>query len=332
VSCDLKGNEMAVEVKVPTVQIDKNESAPRQDKMEKYVLFRELLRRLPYNFGSSLFSLSLQNPLARKVLKRIIGPLRRLTRELGMTPISPLQFDRFIQTNYLSNWRLHGLTVCNKHFFNKFVEFKNLDYFELYYGQRGIILNNSHTGGGKLVVPLISRLGYNLSSLDRVDSYTHISEPGRGAIESILLGTRKDKKFHLKEMFKCQKRLAKKGVLHIVSDGYRGNSGYETSFLGRRRTFRRSFAELAVSSNAVVIPVRSRVEPCGKVLVEFLSPIDPGKLPETDESKIQGLCESYARMLEQDWQIYPDCVFKNDIKLFFELESSAAQSASRESE
>lgn len=289
------------------------------DQMERHSLLRSLIRHVPYSLGSPFFRLLLGNALAHKVVSGQIKLLRKLYEEFGVGSLSKEQIDVYMQVNFTNYWRLHALMMAPKSVFERFVSIENIEVLNDYYGKRGVVLCNSHYGAGKLVPVVVARSGYDLHSLDRLDVFTHRNEEGIGRIDSIALG-KKGGNFHLKQLFKCKKALTDKGVLHIAADGFRGGSGLKQSFLGRIREFRKSFAELAVSSGAVVIPVFSTLDRDGYVNLKLLPALDPEEIEGDKDARIGHLCAEYKTLLEAYWREAPENVFKNDLKIFSELE------------
>lgn len=308
---------------VDTSQI---QGRPRVDQMERHQLVRRILRAVPYRVGVRGLSVLWTLPGNNKLLARLCGPLRRLARYLDTGSLSVGMRQVFVQVNFLSNWRLHALSTAPPAVFDRYVTFKNLDLLDAYFGKRGVVLCNSHYGGGKLAGVLLARKGYSLLTLDRVNSYGFLPKVSWSErLECLVMGQREEQQFLLKALFKCQKALRKNRLVQIVADGYRGNSSVMVNFLGKQRAIRSSFAELAVGAGAVVIPVQSRIDPHGHVEVELFPPMDPQAMNGSDAEKVTQLCQTYAAWLADAWQAEPANVFKNDIELFLRLPAAREQ-------
>jgi acyl-CoA synthetase (AMP-forming)/AMP-acid ligase II len=68
--------------------------------------------------------------------------------------------------------------------------------------------------------------------------------------------------------------LAEGGRALIMIDGSEGTGGITFSLAGRRRVLRFGFAELALASGALIVPVASRVSETGRMQFAFSAPID----------------------------------------------------------
>lgn len=317
---------MTLATGIPMENTSEVQNHTRIDKMDRHRLARRLLRPIPYSLGARVFALFWTLPGTYRLASYLCGPFRRLTRYLDIGVTSATKLRVFIQVNFLSHWRLHALGVASEQVFNNYVTFKNLALLNRYYGDRGIVLCNSHFGGGKLVGVLLARKGYNLISLDRVNSYSFLPKVDWAArLECLAMGPREERTFLLKSLFKCQKALRKKSMVQIIADGYRGKSSVMVNFLGKQRAIRSSFAELAVDTGAVIIPVLSRIDQDGHVEVELFPPMDPQAMNGSDAEKVTQLCQTYAAWLADAWQAEPANVFKNDIELFLRLPAAREQ-------
>ena len=303
-------------------QIEKDKGgAGKEDRMDKYILIRAILKYLPYPVGSALFRALLSNPVSHKVLRKHVRALESLNTEITNQTLSREAVTKYLLVNFTGYWRLHALINASTEVFNKYVQVRGQEYLTKYVGHRGVVLCNSHYGAGKIAPVAIARMGYDLASVERTD-VLGIKRPtaGEGEIDSIVLGKKSDgANFHLKQIFKMKKTLKNKGILHIAADGYRGGSGREYPFLGKRRSFPQSFAQLAVATDAVVLPVFSCLRPDGRVQIELLEPFDPQKIEGSSEDKIKGLCEQYISLLEARWKQKPENLFNNDIHIFSSL-------------
>lgn len=289
----------------------------RVDRNEKYVFARKILRLIPYRLGSPILSWLLQTGIAKAALKKSLRPLRRFVREQKLPVLLSSDETAYLQLNFLSHWRMFALPASSDSIFDAYVHIQGLERLRDLYGKRGIVLANAHFGAGKLIAPVLARHGFDLLSLDRVDEFSEFPKwKGGGKLESVVMGVRSENAFLLKQLFKCQRALAKKKMVHIVADGYRGSSSCEVTFLGKRREIRTSFAELAVNAEAVVIPVVGRVTHDGQVYIDIHAEWDCQTIAGSAEQKIRFLCESYAQLLENKWLESPQNIFKNDLSIY----------------
>jgi len=306
---------------------DPQNKPTRTDQMQRYTLVRRILRRVPYSLGTRVLNLTLIKMLLRWVFKANSRPLQHLNQHLNQhlkqKPIKPWQRDTFIQVNFLSNWRLSTLPLASEPTFNRYVSFSGLEHLERYRGTRGIILCNSHFGAGKLAAPLLARKGYEVLTLDRVNSYNYAGKANlTQRLTCVVMGTRHQSNFLVKALFKCQRTLSKKGIVHLVADGYRGNSAVVTDFLGMQREFRTSFADLALAADAVAVPIVGRIKANGEITIDLLPPIDPRDIEGSNGDKVETMCKHYSKLLDTLWRDEPEQVFKHDIRVLFDHSQS----------
>ena len=296
-------------------------SVVASDRLDRNRLMRTLLQPIPYGVGSMLFRLVLGNPLSQRLLAAKLRPLRRVRQALGLPPLTRQQISRYLMVNYTIYWRLHALMRLSEKDFRKVVTVEGEEHLKRYYGERGIVYCNSHYGAGKLAPVLAARLGYDISSVDRVDVFSDLPKPaGCGTIDSIELGKKQGEDFHLKAMFRMKKALKKKALMHVAADGYRGAAGAFFTFLGKPRQIPQSFADFAVSTDAVVLPVISKLYEDGRIQLIIAEAIDPRELTGSDEEKKHQIIQQYLAWLQNHWLEGTEFVFKNDLALYNQLD------------
>lgn len=287
------------------------------DQMERHRLLRALIRPIPYAIGSPLFKLLLGNPLTRRLLAGQLSTLRKVHQDIGRNPLDASALGRFMAVNYAAYWRIHSLMMASYRTFRKYVTVENIELLELNRGKRGVVLCYGHFGVAKLANVVIARSGFDVVSLDRLDVFTqrdHVE--GIGKITSLELGKRKGGSFHLKQLFQCKKALENNSILLITADGFRGSSGVEHDFLGKRRSFRRGFAELAVATDSLVIPIFGVLSEDGTIVLSLTEPMEPNDMGVDKEDRVNALCDEFIRRLEERWQESPESVHKNDLNIF----------------
>lgn len=114
----------------------------------------------------------------------------------------------------------------------------------------------------------------------------------------------------LNQMIKSKRVLKRGGVVLILPDGKGGLSRKITVPLhGRIHGFRTGFAELAMETNAAVIPVSLAVDVRKRqVTISFLEPFNTGSTAMSHAERIKGLVKQYAAFLKQEWALYPGLV------------------------
>lgn len=303
-------------------------SAVASDRLDRNRLARALIRPLPYGLGSVLFKCLLGNPLGQKLFAGKLRPLRRVRQSLGLPVLTSQQAARYLMVNYTIYWRLHALMRLSEKDFHKVFTVEGEEHLKRYYGERGIVYCNSHYGAGKLAPALAARMGYDLYSVDRVDVFSDLPKPeGCGTIESIELGKKQGEDFHLKAMFRMKKALKKKALMHVAADGYRGAAGAFFTFLGKPRQLPQSFADFAIATDSVVLPVISKLYEDGHIHLIIAEAIDPRELTGTDEEKKHQIIEHYLKWLQTHWLEGTEFVFKNDLALYNQLEGQPDSAA-----
>jgi lauroyl/myristoyl acyltransferase len=166
---------------------------------------------------------------------------------------------------------------------------------------RGVILVNSHFGGGRFVSLVLARMGMELLSLERVNSFEKLGVKLPDNLQVIRLSH----SFLARAVFQAEKALKQGKVVHLAADGNQGQSGVVVTFHGRQRRFTAGFAELAVNTGAVVLPVFAPFDEEGRVNIEFLEPLDNGSESMGHSERVESLVKQYVRLLEQRWSEDP---------------------------
>ena len=296
------------------------------DKIDNYRFLRWLISKIPYRIGNRFFPFLMSLALVQLLFRRCLKRIDAFQYSLCGRHLSKQEKGHFLLTNYLSFWRLQAIAKTSEDEYGRLVSITGLKHIERFYGQRGIVLCNSHFGAGKIVPIAVARAGYEVVSLDRLN-ILGANHKTLAHLESIELG-RRGGTFHLKQLMRMKSALTNKKILHVVGDGYRGTSGNEYSFLGKQRTFRRSFAELAVSTDSVVLPVFSRILADGSIQVEICEPLDLPVIGADKDDKTDSLCGQYVTILERHWLASPADVHKNDVFKYFALEQSTDSKSS----
>ena len=84
-----------------------------------------------------------------------------------------------------------------------------------------------------------------------------------------------------------------------------GNGGLPLPFHGRSFHFKAGFAELAVNTDAEVIPIFISLKPTGHFHVAFLEPLNRGDPGINREKRIESLVQQFAELLERQWAQEP---------------------------
>ncbi len=102
------------------------------------------------------------------------------------------------------------------------------------------------------------------------------------------------------QIYHAQKFLDHGGICMIFSDDVEGHGGWRIPFHGRIRPFRPGVAELAVRTNALLVPVFPTMATNGHVTIEFLPPLQATTTAPGEQ--IEELTRQYAAVLEERWR------------------------------
>ena len=271
---------------------------------------------LPYRHGATLFAFLTRCRVVQVLAHKQLGQLRTYMREYSLDfPLREV-FARYLNSSFLAAWRLASLANCNDDEFARWVRLSGYEHFQnpLDAG-RPIILCHSHFGAGKSMLLALIRKGHVIHSVDREDVFSFYNIQARGKIVSINLGAR-EQTFYLKQVFRARNVLKEGGVLHIAADGLRGTSFQELPFLDRRRRFPTSLAELALTTNAVIVPVLAVLNDDQRVSVEFLPAL---KMPEPGTDRFEAITyivSQYRDLLESRWLSDPGSVHKGEYAIW----------------
>lgn len=97
------------------------------------------------------------------------------------------------------------------------------------------------------------------------------------------------------------------GIVQIVNDlGYDQTNVLPQSIIGRRYHVKPGFAELAMATDAIVLPVYHLYEADGRMRTVFLSPIEPPDKAKDRDTQLREWVGKYALSLEMAWRAAPE--------------------------
>ena len=279
---------------------------------------------LPYGLGARALALATRNPLVQALFGKHRLRLTNFLDENGLTVDRHQAIARYLTTNWLTSWRLSALARCSDAAFARWVSLDGDEIFRQLRAQgRPVLLCNSHYGSGKIILLALLRQGHTLHSLDRQDIFSFSNIRARGELISINLGDRQNN-FMLKQVFRARKVLQEGGILHIAGDGVRGLSGRAIPFLGRLRNFPASVAELALATNAAVIPTFGTLDADGRIRLKLLPPLEMPDAQLPHEQRVMQFIEQYGRLLQAHWLADPGEIHKGELKIYAALPQQVA--------
>jgi acyl-CoA synthetase (AMP-forming)/AMP-acid ligase II/acyl carrier protein len=98
----------------------------------------------------------------------------------------------------------------------------------------------------------------------------------------------------------AQRVLGQGGVVLVAGDGHEGRHRITCPFLGREQEFSQGFAEIALLTDAVVVPVWISLAWDGQVIISFAEHIDP-----VAAGTREAIVSTYAQWLAERWRSDP---------------------------
>ena len=291
----------------------------KPDRLHRFRTLNLVLSWVPYGLAVPLLARATGSVWVQSRFKEHRQRLSDFLRENGLKVDGRQVFARYLTTNWLSIWRLLTLSRCSDQTFHRWVSMSGHEVFaQLREQGRPVLLYNSHYGAGKIFLLALMRQGHVIHSLDRFDLFSFFKIRTRGELISINLGERQSS-FMLKQVFHARKVLLEGGILHIAGDGVRGSSGRAIPFLGRLRQFPASVAELALVTNAVVVPTLGTLDPDGRIRLELLPPLQIPAPERPHEERVMDIIQQYGNLLQDRWLESPGSIWKSELKAYFDL-------------
>ena len=167
---------------------------------------------------------------------------------------------------------------------------------------QGYLSSDNSAGGVVLAVPHAGRMGSVLLKLfERNGRETAVvSNDLRLGRDDGSLDWRKGQARSRSEMiWRARQVLQRGGVVYISPDGLKGQQAVEVPFWGRRRPFQIGAAELAVTTEARLVPAFVRFDEAGRVWVEMT----PALVPEGQAftGRVADLTSRYGQEYAMRW-------------------------------
>ena len=108
------------------------------------------------------------------------------------------------------------------------------------------------------------------------------------------------------------------GIVQIVNElGYDQANGLPQSVSGRRYHVKPGFAELAMATDAIVLPIYHLYEADGRMRTVFLPPIEPPDKERDRNTQLREWVGKYALFLEMAWRAAPESLHWATIRHHF---------------
>jgi lauroyl/myristoyl acyltransferase len=300
------------------VQAETSQCGRRQGRRRKLLI--RLAGLVPYPVGVWILGQMSRSWLLQQTLFR--RSVRRLEPILALAA-QPIDHSHAARRHcmakgykWLYRWRLSMAGRADWPSLHQWFPVMGLDSVERAHASgRGVILVNSHFGGGRFVPLVLARMGMELLSLERVNTFEKLGVKLPDGLQVIRLRH----SFLARVVLEAQKALKQGRILHLAADGFAGHSGFVLTFHGRRRRFAAAFAELAVNTGAFVLPVFAPFDEEGRVNIEFLEPLDSGTESMAHGERVESLVRQYVRLLERRWSQDPGNVIQGHVEQFLRL-------------
>lgn len=231
---------------------------------------------LPYGPGRRLQRLWLRLPLVRQQLLTRAAPLQEWLSILGQDDPDGSKLELSLLANTWRIWRL--ACIQQQDIFERYVTVHSVDRLDAAIGSgRPLILVGTHTAGSHSAMRLVirQRTGKEFWNL----GYTTTGAQDAAA----------------KTVY-ARALLLQGGIVQVTGDGAKGERGVEMSIYGHPWLFRSGGAELALDTNAVMLPVFHSMTLGGHINVEFHEPLTcASSLNRTQQ--VDELTRQYAALL-----------------------------------
>ena len=270
----------------------------RRAMLQQGPAFRQTI--LPYGLGSRLLHYLVQQPRLRQALYRHeIALLQRCLEEQAL-PVSPeYVLQQSLVVNTWPVWRFQALQ--QRRTFARWVTVRGSQIFDqAAQDGRGVVVAFPHSQLKKVIrhygrLQQGGMLTIGNIAPDRLDhmGLPHLANTIRrgAALPQTALRTA--------QFYRAQHELTRGNVVLVLADALAGRGGVSVSFHGRVRPLRPGIAELALRTEALLIPAFASLEPSGQVTIEFCDPL----VPESGSHQVQveSLLHQYAVLLSSWW-------------------------------
>jgi hypothetical protein len=164
-------------------------------------------------------------------------------------------------------------------------------------GGRKVIVASSHYGAPQCVALMLARLGHRLHSVECCDPFGPLGIQRPPTLAVIPTSNN----FLGKVAVAARRALLDEGLIVIAADGYVGASGLTLPFHGRARRFNAGFAELAVATDARVVPAMASLDDHGRATLRLFAPLEDAPGDATRPARVDVLIRRYADWLERQW-------------------------------
>ena len=280
-----------------------------------------VLKAFPYPVADGFFRWYSRQRWAEALFFRgARAMIKKMLLEIGQPDSASKITSEWIYSGLFYHWRISVLNSDGE--FPRRVHISGLEHLkQARDSERGTIFLNSNTGLKHLAARAVP--GWDAENMMQVGGgkrtlgligLTEIKGQLMLDIEEEMVKSKSHLSF---QIAKGKQVLEQGGMLFIAGDGSRGLRKLEIPFLKRLRPFGTGFAELAVTTDATVIPVFTFLRADGTAEVHFHPALTVP--PGTREEQVRSLVEQYAHLLEEYWKSDLPNVRRKQIRQYLTL-------------
>lgn len=197
--------------------------------------------------------------------------------------------------NFIRDWRWR-LSTWQPQQLAQVVTVRGWEAWLAAYEQRkGVILISHHTLAARLILPWLAHtaVGPSLALGSRYQVDTTGDLPNSPFL-------------YARQLHAARSCLIAGGIVQILPDGFQGSGGIPLPLYQHTRLFRTAFADLAVLTGAIVLPVSALLDRHGKVKITFYQPLKVDDEYQNRSEGIEALVRQYVTFLHTAWAAAPD--------------------------
>lgn len=267
--------------------------------LKRFLLKLYLL--VPYPLGSRLLYWLAGLQLVQKTFfARTVQLFTVVTKELDCPDSSTELTRRQVVTSQLDPWRVLKLAHMDDATFQRWVKIENLELLQskLDAGQ-GVLIATCHTSMNRSLPMILARGGIKTTLLEGDSYFKKLNVPYGKDLDSIEM--RSSDGFYLKILSQAKKVLTSGNVLTMAPDGLQGmGQGEDFPFLGKRRPFFVSFANLALKAGSAVLFCEFEPDCDGHISIRFVDCRDNDSLAM--EERAASIAAQYVSHVEHLWR------------------------------
>lgn len=243
-------------------------------------------------------------PAKVAVVERFLQQTNLPMANSRLTPTQVIHQALFCD-NFIRHW-CWRLNTWQPQQLAQIVTVRGWDAWRTAYEQRkGIILLSYHTLAARLILPWLAHAA--VGPLLVLGSRYQVDNTGDLPNSPFL---------YARQLHAARSCLAVGGVVQILPDGFHGSGGISSPLYQRTRLFRTAFAELALSTGAIVTPASAILNLAGKIEITFHPPLSIGEQSQPRSEQIEALVKQYVAFLHTEWCAAPGNISTGHMEKF----------------